>query len=646
MSTEAKIVLTAKDSTAAAFASASRNFDSLGKQAGSLGSALTSAMSAFALPVTVGAGAAALTALTISASKAVDEFNDLKDATGASIENISALDRVARETGGNFDTVASSLIKFNKILNSTEEDGSKAAEILKRIGLNADDLKKQDPAEAMRQLAVAFAKFADDGSKGRDILELTGKSIREIAPYWKDLSEKTALVGTTTTEAAEEAEKFNKELYKFKANTEDFQRAVAGNIITGLNQVIEKFREARGAGDSFLVALWKTRNIPVSLTAPTQTGGATGSWGAPVDTRPSTGSPNKPDKAKTGGVARDPFAESKRYLDNLQRQLDKTKSLSIEELTLAEIQSGRMGKVNPALEKQLLATSRLLDLQKSEKDNLKASEDAARKAADAAEKLFSEAQKYTQQVETPVEKLARELEELGRAVENNPLISGEVAQRLSTKYWEEYTASIVDATVATKELDDFTKEAAKNIQDSIGNGLVDVMEGNYKQIGDGFVKMINRMVAEAIAADISRKLFGDLVPGGTGKGAGTSLLSSFGSMLFGSGASSGGKTTGDFSRMDRGQTASGSGSLFSSLGSWFSSLLSFDVGTNYVPYDMVAKIHKGERIVPAAQNNGAGGGNAVTVNVNQSFAPGTSRATTTQAAAEASRQLSVAGRNL
>lgn len=48
-------------------------------------------------------------------------------------------------------------------------------------------------------------------------------------------------------------------------------------------------------------------------------------------------------------------------------------------------------------------------------------------------------------------------------------------------------------------------------------------------------------------------------------------------------------------------------SLFSSFG-----LPSFAVGTDYVPRDMIAQIHKGERIVPAAQNRG-GSGQAVTV---------------------------------
>ena len=40
---------------------------------------------------------------------------------------------------------------------------------------------------------------------------------------------------------------------------------------------------------------------------------------------------------------------------------------------------------------------------------------------------------------------------------------------------------------------------------------------------------------------------------------------------------------------------------------------SFDVGTPFVPQDMLALVHQGERIVPAAQNNGGSGGGSVSV---------------------------------
>lgn len=43
--------------------------------------------------------------------------------------------------------------------------------------------------------------------------------------------------------------------------------------------------------------------------------------------------------------------------------------------------------------------------------------------------------------------------------------------------------------------------------------------------------------------------------------------------------------------------------MFSGLSSWFSSLLSFDVGTDRVPHDMVAQIHKDEMIIPASEAN-------------------------------------------
>lgn len=73
------------------------------------------------------------------------------------------------------------------------------------------------------------------------------------------------------------------------------------------------------------------------------------------------------------------------------------------------------------------------------------------------------------------------------------------------------------------------------------------------------------------------------------------------------------------------------GDIASGLSALFGDMPSFDVGSANIPNDMIAQIHKGERIVPANQNNPQGlaalaGGSGGGVTVNQYFQTGVSRA--------------------
>ncbi len=86
----------------------------------------------------------------------LDALNDLADATGASVENLSALEDIAARTGTSFDAVGSALVKFNAQLAQARA-GSETAETLKRLGLNAEELRRLDPAEALQRTAAALA---------------------------------------------------------------------------------------------------------------------------------------------------------------------------------------------------------------------------------------------------------------------------------------------------------------------------------------------------------------------------------------------------------------------------------------------------------------------------------------------------------
>ena len=82
-----------------------KQFDGLKGIGAGLASSLAAAFSISAITLFIGT--------TIDG---VDALNDLKDATGASIENLSALEDVAARNGTTFDTVGNCATKFNGLL--------------------------------------------------------------------------------------------------------------------------------------------------------------------------------------------------------------------------------------------------------------------------------------------------------------------------------------------------------------------------------------------------------------------------------------------------------------------------------------------------------------------------------------------------
>lgn len=237
--TVAKIVLTAEDKTAAAMASLRNGLSSIETRATSLRGVFGALVPA--------ASFTGLAAAFKTINDGVDALNDLKDATGSSIENISALEDVAARTGTSFDTVGTALIKFNQILNEAKPN-TDAAAALKAIGLEAEALKQIDPAEALRVTAVALGQFADDGNKARVVQELFGKSLREVAPLLNDLKEQGALLAKVTTKQAEEAEKLNRQLFELQKNAKDTSRVIVAELVPAINRMLANYLQLREQG--------------------------------------------------------------------------------------------------------------------------------------------------------------------------------------------------------------------------------------------------------------------------------------------------------------------------------------------------------------------------------------------------------------
>jgi tape measure domain-containing protein len=163
---------------------------------------------------------------------------------------------------------------------------------------------------------------------------------------------------------------------------------------------------------------------------------------------------------------------------------------------------------------------------------------------------------------TPLENFTAQMKRVADLF-NGGFISPDLAGRLSQKYLDEFTQKNKDTA---DEITEFWKQAARNIQDAFADGFFDFMQGEFGNLEQSFKRTIDRMVANLLASKLTNYLFGP---------------------EFGASGEIGGKI----------------GEIFGGFGSFFGDLLpSFDVGTPYVQKDMVAKIHKGERILTASEN--------------------------------------------
>lgn len=352
--------------------------------------------------LSVGALTGAFTAIV----RGIDNLNDLSDATGASVENLSALEDVAARTGTRMETVGSALTKFNAQIKESLTPGSEAARVFELIGLNAKELADIDPAEAMVKTAKALATFADDGNKARVVYALFGKSVGEVAPLLKDLAESGQLVATVTAEQAREAEKFAHELSRMQKNIVDVGRAITLDIIKPMNNLIELLRglssTSKESGESFRVSMLKvlaamlplpsvilaTRAATGELAKVTSAAGGGRGFVNPanVDPRVSIGALPLPTKGAGAGAAR--ISEAERYLESLHRQVEASLELTAVERVLYDLNNGRLTLSNGITKEQLILAAQVIDNLKEEAKWQEAVNKAAREAADNRNKEY------------------------------------------------------------------------------------------------------------------------------------------------------------------------------------------------------------------------------------------------------------------
>lgn len=635
MATETKIVISAVDNTKDAIASAINGIKSLSSAIGGIPGfgPLMASLSYFA-------SFSAFKSLVADTISWGAEMQRASLRTGASVEALGALGKVAKLTQTDIGSVEASLIRLSKSLSGADEESNAAGRAISAIGLHVEELRSKDPANAMLDIAKSLSNWADDGNKVATVLAILGKNGAEMLPMLKDLATQTDLNGKLTQKQAEMAANMEKEWAKLTNTGSVFAKSLSLEILPSLNSVLEQMTAGTRIAGGFLAAFLEfgpgmsfatggiegtrkeierlNRTIAAGRSQNLQDMGSIDLSGDEsklsslrLRLEYQKFQQRQDALAKSGSAYEDPRDVLSRRLPSLPP----TKNEKPPKFTTSKISS--TPDDGSRLVEQLLAQVRgTMDLSEAEKleiaisekkyatatkgnletargyalllDAIKANKTAEQEAAEAAKARADEYQRIFDATRTPLENLNAELDHLLDLLNNGTLGDGaaalELFGRAAQKAGEKFQSLTDKAEKDGDVLEEFAKSAARNMQSAFADFLFDPFQKGTKSMLQSFGDTVRRMIAEASSAQLMKYLFGDIA----GKSGGSlgGLLGAGMKALFGGGTSGAGSAPALSSDALIGVIASGS----------------FAVGTDYVPYDMLAQIHRGERIVPAAQN--------------------------------------------
>lgn len=270
-----------------------------------------------------------------------------------------------------------------------------------------------------------------------------------------------------------------------------------------------------------------------------------------------------------GGGAGKAADEAARYLESLQKQLEATKDLSVEEQLLTDIRMGRLGKVSEGQQAELQAVARQIDQARAAKalfeEEARAKQAAFELSQRRGEAAIQEADALVlsnQQLRDEIAAIGLNAEE--RAKLEQQILSTAIARKEEALVMAQ-NAGATDAEItalrrqiellkerrdllgkkgaaegvaeAAKEADEFAKSLGMTFSSAFEDAIVS--GNNLRDVLKGLEQDILRIITRKLVTEPLANALGNMMSGGSGGGGGGFLASIFGS-LFGGGKAAGG----------------------------------------------------------------------------------------------------------
>lgn len=523
--------------------------------------------------------AAAVTAFAYMAKASIDNMDNLaKQAqmAGVSVESLSELAYAADLAGVSQDELTASMARLAKGMGEAAQGTGEALKGFQALNLDASGFKGTD--DALKQIADRFSQFKDGAEKTAIAISIFGRSGAQLIPFlnagrdgMEALTEEARRLGVVIgTDTAKASEQFNDNLTRMKKAVDGIVIAIVSDMLPAMNSMLEKMLEVvKLSRESNISAFLpessvfsaseiaeanknvnQLRQTVANLQQQVDAGGGLFvqnslqaniilleraekllqslrskvpiALGEEFSDQVPTLLGAAPKLADSGPAKE---SEYDKYLKSLREQIAMVGTLTEQEKVLAQIQLGKFGKLT--YDQQIN-----LELAAQNLDTVKKSQKAYEEYSKAVDDLtgFTQLKEFTKQMDF----LSKALKE-GRI---NADQYTEAVNMLAAKFED-----------TTTEMGQFAIEAARNIQNILGDAMLNVLEGKFGSIGDAFGNMLKRMVSQLAASQLSSLLFGQFDKtgqlGGLIGAAGSAIAGAFNGG-FGTGSSYGNQDLGQF----------------------------------------------------------------------------------------------------
>lgn len=526
-------------------------------------------------------------------------MDDLAEITGSTVEKVSALSNVAKISGTDMGLLEGGMVKLAKAVTLVGDESSDAAAAFKALNLDPKELGAVDTADQLKIVAERLAEYEDGAAKTALATTLLGKSGAQLLPYLKDLASTGDLVAKVTTEQAAQAEEYEKNLKRLGAAQSAVVKIISAELVPAANVLVKTFVDvlsgtdgvrgaARGLAEDGSIQNW-------AISAVRAAGFVIDAFDGVVRVVQAVGKTIGAAAASAAAVAQGSFSGAKAIGGELLSDLDSLAQKPLFSQRLEE-NIAAMQKLGGAAD----VTRKKLNFSGGAGGGAGGRGGRGRAGGGASASFTDYDQQMVQRIASAIEKtdtvkaaeLVRQLEKLDelaaagldpaivKAVRDdltgatkaaadelarlNGLLdatpTGKLDQarddmllltkaltegRIAEEQYLEAVAARLD-TVSKKtekvvgEFDEFTKAAAKNIENALADFLFDPFSEGLDGMARKFADTIRKMAADALAAQLAKKLFGDFgASGGDGGWVGMAFKAVAGLSGGGAGAGAG-----------------------------------------------------------------------------------------------------------